>query len=342
MRSSTASALSALVLMLTACGRPAPTREDAGSGPSLAESATPIDAPGDGRARETADSAAASDGAARADAHALLGAPPVRARSIGHTSVVLKLELEGGGAAAFKPESARGPGRYRGEIAAYRLAKWLALPNVPDAFVRTFDRDALVAAAGGASSETGRLLVSELRPRDGRLVDGALLPWRARLDMLPLEREPRRSEVLAWLRHDVSIAERDRSLAAQVSRLLAFDWLTGNWDRWSGANIAWDEPTKTLLFIDNDGAFYPRPPEAALARTRSMLEAADRVPRALVDKVRSLDEATLRAALGADAAGAPLLADRVVLSVVARARAYVELVDKKSAKLGDGAVLFFD
>jgi hypothetical protein len=49
------------------------------------------------------------------------------ARAVGHTSVVLKLGYAGGARAAFKPASRRGGGRYRGEIAAYLLAKALGL-----------------------------------------------------------------------------------------------------------------------------------------------------------------------------------------------------------------------
>src|SRR5579859_462624 len=58
------------------------------------------------------------------DAGADCGDPPIAAKSIGHTSYVLKITLADGSRGVFKPRSRRplGDRRYRGEIAAYRLA----------------------------------------------------------------------------------------------------------------------------------------------------------------------------------------------------------------------------
>src|ERR1700733_15265362 len=76
-----------------------------------------------------------------------LTARPVRSKSVGHTSYVLKLTLEGGIVAAFKPRSRLplGDRRYKGEIAAYRLAIALGLDNVPRAMPRSFAADELRA-----------------------------------------------------------------------------------------------------------------------------------------------------------------------------------------------------
>ena len=71
---------------------------------------------------------------------------PKAAKSIGHTSVVFKIELTTGKKAAFKPASRRGPIRYKGEIAARRLAVALGLANVPRAFFRTLEAAKLAGA----------------------------------------------------------------------------------------------------------------------------------------------------------------------------------------------------
>src|SRR4051794_23234220 len=54
-------------------------------------------------------------------------AAPQSGRSIGTTSLVLKLKLEGGVDVAFKPRSRRplGATRYKAEVAAYRVARAL-------------------------------------------------------------------------------------------------------------------------------------------------------------------------------------------------------------------------
>ena len=79
-----------------------------------------------------------------------LTADPVLSRSLGHTSYVLKLSLEGGAVAVFKPRSRLplGDHRYKGEIAAYRLATALGLDNVPRAIPRAFDAATLRALQG--------------------------------------------------------------------------------------------------------------------------------------------------------------------------------------------------
>ena len=41
--------------------------------------------------------------------------------------------------------------------------------------------------------------------------------------------------------------------------MIVFDYLTANWDRWSGGNVAEDSANGKLLFVDNDGAFYDPP-----------------------------------------------------------------------------------
>ncbi|HVH47121.1 MAG TPA: hypothetical protein VM925_32485, partial [Labilithrix sp.] len=60
-------------------------------------------------------------------------------KSIGHTSAVFKLELSDGKKVAWKPNAKKMRGRYKGEIAAFRLASALAIENVPSACPHVFD-----------------------------------------------------------------------------------------------------------------------------------------------------------------------------------------------------------
>jgi len=101
---------------------------------------------------------------------------------------VVKLRFEGGLVAAWKPDTRRGPGRYRGEVAARRLATALGLEaNVPEAMLRGFALDEL---RPGLPPEAVRLLEAEAVPaRDGR-IPGALIPWIPGLRFPPLDRQP--------------------------------------------------------------------------------------------------------------------------------------------------------
>lgn len=264
---------------------------------------------------------------------------PVRAKSIGHTSVVFRVDFAGGLRAAYKPESKRGHKRYRGEVASYRLAKLLGLRNVPPATIRTMLR-AELRAATATDAKALSLFDDEVLDRSGR-VYGALMPWIDKLEFYPLESPSEKVRWKAWLVHGGVIPTEERDVAGQVSTLLVFDALTANWDRWSGANVALDRATGTLLFVDNDGAFADPPPPASLAAQMALVRGCDRFSRALVARLRAIDPISLADAIGEEEPGAPLLGAHVLASVDQRRKDVLGVVDGKIASLGEGAVLFF-
>lgn len=271
-----------------------------------------------------------------------LSASPESAKAIGHTSVVFKLGLSGSLAAAFKPESKRGRVRYRGEIAAYRLSRALGLRNVPPALARSFDAKDLRAAAS-KNAKSLSLFDDEVIAHAGR-VRGALMPWIDKLEFLPVETDPWRARWTKWLRASEPIppVKDDASLAAQISTLVVFDTVTGNWDRWSGANVGFDKETKTLLFVDNDGAFFEPAPAAPLAAQLALLEKVDRYSKKLVAQLRALDPLSLADAIGEESPGEPLLGAKTLASVDERRRKVLSIVDAKVAALGEATVLAFE
>lgn len=275
-----------------------------------------------------------------ADLAPYLTASPSSAKSIGHTSVVFKLELSGGLTAAFKPESKRGHSRYRGEVAAYRLGKTLGLRNVPPALARTFDGSALRAAA--AKNDKALSLYDDEVIAHAGYVRGSLIPWIPSLEMLPIETDVWRAKWTKWLAADQQLAPSDKELAAQISTLVVFDTLTGNWDRWSGANVGIDRATNTLLFVDNDGAFFEPAPAAPLARQLALLAKIDRYSKRFVNAVRALDAIALSDAIGEEFPGTPLLGANTLASVDERRRRVIGIIDDKIAKLGEAAVFAFE
>jgi hypothetical protein len=266
-----------------------------------------------------------------------LTARPVRAKSVGHTSYVLKVTLEGGAVAAFKPRSRLplGDRRYKGEIAAYRLATALGLDNVPRAIPRSF-----------AAGELGVLeadFAEKARVDDDGRVRGALIPWIDGYQVLPLEDPTQRARWEPWLFDARAVVPDDRrALAASVSTMVAFDYLTANWDRWSGGNVAQDSANGRVLFVDNDGAFYDWPAPATLARQRAELQRVTRFSRRFVEALRALDSTRLRAALGEEAPGVPLVTERSAAGVDARRATVLGIVDARIEDAGPNATLVFE
>ena len=288
-----------------------------------------------GRGKTEGGAGASADASAGADAggddeSVYLDGLPKAAKSIGHTSVVFKIELTTGKKAAFKPSSRRGPIRYKGEIAARRLGVALGLPNVPRAFFRTFEAAKLAGAKDA----------DEMIVHDGA-VRGALMPWIDGLSFLALEQAPLSAEWKQWLRRSESIPDDRQELARQISTLVAFDFVTANWDRWSGGNVGIDKATGTLLYIDNDGAFFEVPPSEGLQRNKKLLDGVDKFSRSFVVRLKALDDDALDHALGEETPGVPLLSAKALAGVHARRKQLLELIDAKSADAGADATLAF-
>ena len=268
-------------------------------------------------------------------------ATPKAAKSIGHTSVVFRVDFAsdaGALRAAYKPESKRGHKRYRGEVAAYRLGKLLALPNVPPAGIRILQREALRAATQ-SDPKALALFDEEVIDEKGR-VHGALMPWIDKLEFTPVESPAERARWTKWLKSGGELPDDQKSYAAQISTLVVFDALTGNWDRWSGANVGIDKRTGTLLFVDNDGAFFdPVPP--VFAPQMALLRGVDRFSRSLVARLRAIDALMLADAFGEEEPGVPLLPARVVAAADQRRKEVLSIVDEKIKALGEPAVLYF-
>jgi hypothetical protein len=270
-------------------------------------------------------------------------AAPVRGKSIGHTSVVFKVKLDGDLDAAFKPRSKRGGKRYAGEIAAYRLARTLGLLNVPAAFPRSFDAmEFRRVLGGGATSGAGALFDAEVISESDGQIRGAIIPWLTRFELLPLESPVWRARTRAWLNDATQINNADRAMAGQISTMIGFDYLTANWDRWSGGNVAIDRTTNTILFIDNDGAFFEPPPPVATATQLARVRETFRFSRSFVAALRGLDEATVASSLGIEFETTQLLAPKARAAVSRRCVELLQIIDEKIRAASEGNVLAFD
>ncbi len=276
------------------------------------------------------------------------------AKSVGSTSVVFKVPLDGGIAAAFKPETRKHGSRWRAEVAAYRLSRALGLDNVPVTVPRAAKMAALHAST--RSSTMGRLLRDQCLPRaDGKL-PGAMIAWIPGLARLPLEDDPMWTAWHEWVAIEPparsielhvpdALAKKLREarvLAPQVSSLVAFDHLTGNRDRWSGHNVLVDVTRTRLVYLDHNLAFDAKLDVAATHKRRMVLQRVERFSRALVASARKLTRASLVDAFGADDLGAPLLTDAQIDAVLTRRDELVAYVDELIAKHGEPRVLSFD
>jgi hypothetical protein len=316
-------------VVIAACDRPSTSTPTPTPTPTATATPTPTATP---TATATATASASASAPASAAASAYASSPPLSGKSVGHTSVVFKLTLEGGVTIAYKPRSTRGGNRYKGEIAAYRLARALGLDNVPLAMPRSFAYDALRAAVGQE-----KVFGEVVQEPDGT-VRGALIPWIKGLEFLPLETADWMPKWRGWLKDHGGIPDDQRPLAAQISTVLAFDQVTGNWDRWSGGNVGIDRGKNMLLYVDNDGAFLDPVPERPMAWPAQLFGECDLYSRAFVTALRGLDVAS---ATGDESPGTPLLSARQITQAEARRKKVLAAIDAKIDKRGEADVLAF-
>lgn len=246
-------------------------------------------------------------------------------RNVGSTSVNFHLTLSGGIDAAWKPCYTDHCERYRAEIAAYRLNRLLGLNRVPPAISRTVSRAELRLARSTT--------VPIVFDRD-ETARGAAIYWVPVMRDSGIDRERDIERWTRWLRQGGEIPADQSTRAEEVSTLLVFDFLTGNWDRWSGSNVPMD-PGGHLVYRDNNGGFEEPFVDGLLRRSTQWLRRAERFKRSVIDRARGLTEASIRAEMSLDPDRAhPPLTDAQIRSLLRRRDALLQHVDALVARHG--------
>ena len=268
---------------------------------------------------------------------------PRRFRQVGTTSVTLRLDLGAGIDAAFKPRTRAHPRGFLAEIAAYRVARLLGMDNVPPVVGRRIPRPLIEERFETEHPEDWEPIRQEILWDAPGIARGAAVYWVPNMSRTDLDGYPGLGAAAEWLRVDGEIPERSQGLARDLSTMLAFDYLIGNWDRFSGGNVSTDEEGRRLFVRDHNIAFQVPLPDARYERVRGDLERSERFSRSFVERVSAMNEATLRAALAEDplSESGPILAPGQVDGVLVRRRAFLSYVGALIAIHGADAVLAF-
>jgi hypothetical protein len=280
----------------------------------------------------------------------ILTAPLERAEIVrvrfnrGGSSVSLRIDFADGSRAAFKPDQINLWSIPRKEIAAYRMSRLLGLEAVAPAVGRAFLLQELIDKLEPASADLiGRLRAEAIAREDG-MVAGELSWWiptivDASLEGLPIDSA---EGIAAWRRYLAAGAPEPysgRHLLPQISNMVVFDYLINNADRFSGSNAKASPDGRTLFFMDNTLSFGTV--REGSTKVRTYLEKVQKVSRSLVRRVRALDEATLRAAMGPAGPYERVLQEEEIAAVLYRRDRFLDYVDALTASHGEGAVLVY-
>jgi hypothetical protein len=263
---------------------------------------------------------------------ALVGARLGQLQSVGTSAVTYQVDLAGPIDAAFKPESRLHPQGWLAEVAAYRIARELALDSVPPAVLRSVDRGQLRRRLDDND------LPVDLVVNDG-VVRGAFIYWVPGLLRSDLDTPEGITRWQNWLRQDGAIPEDDRIIARDLSNMLVFDYLIGNRDRFSGGNLKPAEGGR-IIIRDHNLAFPFTLSGSAHERLLETLMRTQRFSRTTIERLVAMNEEALRAAT-ADENPANLLDNRQLAGVMDRRATILSYVGAMVEAFGEEDVLYF-
>jgi hypothetical protein len=263
-------------------------------------------------------------------------------RPVGTTSTVFRSALDAPFRAAFKLATQRKPYGAIAEVAAYRLARCLGLSNVPPAVLRKLDVRLLRRGLDAAFSDSWPTISERLLTQYG-FVEGAAIYWIEGMRDLDIGAGEARERQLRGLLQEEALPDASQPLAAQLSSLLAFDYLIANWDRWSGGNVKGDASGQILYMRDNDVGFAADVSEVQQRRLLVRLLAVERFSRSFVTRLRALTPSAYERELAQDAgfAGGHRLSARSLAGLFDRRASLLSHVQALIEEHGEARVLAF-
>ncbi len=260
-------------------------------------------------------------------------------KPVGHSSVVFRMRTEARVTAAFKARSRELRRGYQYEIAAYRVSRALGLDNVPPAVFRSATRREIMDHFHPRKLDQWPKTKRELLWADGGTVPGAAIYWVHGLH--PVYLEARMPQWQSWLRDGGKVPASQRQLARDLSSMIVFDFLLGNWDRYSGGNLKVNAEATRLVMRDHDRSFSAPLSPKRYDRLLDKLRTTERFSESLVGALLDLDAASLREALAAGPDEEPLLTDLQLAELLERRQTVLSHVGALIEERGEAAVLSF-
>ncbi len=217
------------------------------------------------------------------------GQPIVRMKlNRGGSSLSFRVDLADGTRAAFKPAQTNLQTIPRKEVAAYRLNRLLGLNAVPPAATRMVSREEMFGKLHPETQAALPRIRAETLFNPAGLTAGVVMYWVPEIKDSGLDTPEGIQTSMQWLTQGQPIPSQKRPLAAQLSQVILFDFLTENPDRYSGGNLLTSGDGARLLFMDNTMAFFLDPTGNEQTRSRLL-----RVQRFSALMVQALDRITV-------------------------------------------------
>jgi hypothetical protein len=258
----------------------------------------------------------------------------------GGSSLSFRVDFADGSRAAWKPMQTNMQSVPRKEVAAYRLNRLLGLHAVPPAAPRAVTREELFDHLHPETLVAlPRIKAETVFGPDGRTI-GTASYWIPIIKDSGFDTPEGRKQTQAWLTQGQPIPVEQASMAAQVSNLIVFDFLTSNPDRYSGGNMKMSPDGKQLFFMDNTMSFYVD--GNGYERNREVLFKTQRFSRSLYEALDKITISNMQRAL-AEELGTPyeILTPAEIAAVVSRRGVVQRYIASLIAQHGERNVLVF-
>ena len=281
----------------------------------------------------------ATDMSADAIIDALATSPSFQFKPVGRTSVVFRMRTRAHVTAGFKVASKQSRTGYRSEIAAYRVSRLLALETVPPTVFRTASRREIRSRFHRDKLNQWRSVAAETAWHEGGVVDGAASFW---VKGAHRGFDDQKGQWQVWLRIGSTIPAGKEDIARDLSSMVVFDFLVGNWDRYSGGNLLLTPERSRAVLVDHDRAFS-RLNEPLYRRLLDDLMRTERFSEVLVQQLSELNAESLEEELARDPAHAdqPLLNNTQIRALLDRRATILSHVAALVEEHGAEQVLIF-
>ena len=258
----------------------------------------------------------------------------------GGSSLSFRIEFADGSRAAWKPLQTNTQTIPRKEIAAYRLNRLLGLNAVPPAAPRAVAREELLSHLHPESVALIPRIEAETIFGPGGKTVGTASYWIPVIKDSGFDTPEGQRLAQTWLSVGEKIPVDQRDMAAQLSDLVVFDFLTANPDRLSGGNMKMSADGKQLYYMDNTMSFFVDP--TGKQKTRDALMKTQRFSRATYAALDRISVPTLERVL-AEETGTPyeILTPAEIRAVVARRDVVRQYIALLVGQFGSNAVFAF-
>ncbi|QQR90608.1 MAG: hypothetical protein IPJ88_02365 [Myxococcales bacterium] len=262
-------------------------------------------------------------------------------KPVGTSSIVFRVELDNDLRAAFKPSTDTRRSSYQREVAAYRLAEYLGMANVPPATLVAYDRQTLSKKLDPDYRDIWKDLEDQLIWNDNDQVKGALIYWIDEMRPAEFEEVSGSTDWQQWLSLNANIDPEVQSLAQDLGSMLVFDYLIGNWDRFSGGNFKFNPSRTRLLLLDHNSAFGVPFKDKVHDRVLKRLKMTQTFSKTQIGLLKELDQKKLSALMQIEHNKNLLLSDWQLRKVLDRRATILSYVDSLITLHGENKVFRF-